>query len=176
MSDQSTASHIRKKKIHVLGTRRNTKYLKVLLIVLVAALAGVAFVAVNSGILADENPAIPRHLISQINSERLSHNLPPVREDAGLALHAELISQETRLSPRAYNSPAEQKSTRVTDVFVYPKISWAVSSISLEPPLFNTWMTEDPAFLQELMNKEYKNIGIGISSDSYNYYIVTKWQ
>ncbi|MEI7856243.1 MAG: CAP domain-containing protein [Methanomicrobiales archaeon] len=152
------------------------KYLKILLIVLVAALAGVAFVAVNSGILADENPALLQHLLTRINTERLSHNLPLVREDAGLADQAERISQETRLSPRAYSSPTEQKTTGITDVFVYPKISWAVYSIGLEPPLFDAWVAEDKDFQQDLLNKGYKNIGIGISSDSYNYYIVTKWQ
>jgi hypothetical protein len=177
MSDHLTASHSRRKKIHVPGTSRNKKYLKVLVLVLFAALAGLAYVAVNSGILADENPTIPQHLITRINSERLSHNLPPVQtDDVSLANQAERMSQETRVSPMAYNSPAGQKSGGITDVFIYPKISWAVSSINLEPPLFDSWIAEDKNFERNLLNKGYKNVGIGISSDSYNYYIVTKWQ
>jgi hypothetical protein len=86
------------------------------------------------------------------------------------------MSQETRISPMAYTSPAGQKSGGITDVFIYPKISWAVSSINLEPPLFDSWIAEDKNFERNLLNKGYKNVGIGISSDSYNYYLVTKWQ
>jgi uncharacterized protein YkwD len=177
MSDHLIASHSRRKKIYVLGTSRNKKYLKVLVLVLFAALAGLAYIAVNSGILADENPTIPQHLITRINSERLSHNLPPVKtDDASLANQAERMSQESRVSPMAFTSPSGQKSGEITDVLIYPKISWAVSSINLEPPLFDAWIAEDPNFQRDLLNRGYKNVGICISSDSYNYYIVTKWQ
>ena len=177
MSDHSSASHYNHgKKIHVLGTSRKKKYLKVLFLVLLAALAGIACFAVSSGILADENPAIPQHLVTRINSERLAHNLPPVQNDASLASQAERRSGDLRVSQRAYTSQSGTQSADNTDAFVYPKIAWAVSSISLEPPLFDSWIADDPTFQQDILNKGYKNIGIGISSDGYNYYIVTKWQ
>lgn len=176
MSDQSTASHIRRKKIHVLGTSRKKKFLKILVLILFAAVVGLAYIAVNSGILADENPAISQQLITRINSERLSHNLPPLSTDASLAELAGRISLDTRVSPIAFHSPTGQKAGENTDVLIYPKISWAVSSINLEPSLFDSWRAEDPDFQRDILNSGYKNVGIGISSDSYNYYIVTKWQ
>ena len=176
MSDHSAASHYSRKKIHVLGTSRKRKYLKVLLIVLLAALAGLAYFAVNSGILAEENPAIPQHLITRVNSERLAHNLPPVQNDGNLAYQAERRSQEIRISQIAYNFQSGQKSGENTDAFIYPKISWAVSNINLEPPLFDSWIAGDAGFQSDILNTEYKKIGIGISSDGYNYYIVTKWE
>lgn len=176
MSDHSIASHYRRKNVHVIGVSRKSKYLKVLLIVLIAVLAGLAYFAVSSGILAEENPAIPQHLITQINNKRLANNLPPVQNDDNLANLAERRSQEIRVSQMAYNAQSGTKSGERTDTFIYPKIAWAVSSISLEPPLFNTWITEDPNFKSDLLNKGYKNIGMGISSDGYNYYIVTIWQ
>jgi hypothetical protein len=176
MSDHSAATHYRRKKVHVLGVSRKGKYLRVLLVVLIGALAGLAFFAINSGILAEENPALPPHLISRINSERLAHNLPPVQVDANLANQAERRSQEIRISQMAYNSPSGSKSGENTDVFMYPKISWAVSTLNLEPPLFDAWIAEDAGFQADVLNKGYTNTGIGISSDGYNYYIVTKWQ
>ncbi|MDO9325719.1 MAG: hypothetical protein Q7T80_12280 [Methanoregula sp.] len=162
--------------MYVPGTSRNKKYLNLLVLVLFASLAGIACVAVNSGILAEENLEIPRHLLTRINSERLSHNLPPVKTDPNLTDLAVRMSQDARVSPGSYTSPAVQKSTGITDVFIYPKLSWAVASISLEPPLFDALVAEDTAFQQNLLNKGYNKVGIGISSDSYNYYIVTKWQ
>ena len=175
MSDQSTASHIRRKKIHVPGTGRNTKYLTILLIVLFAALTGLAYIGVSSGILETENPAIPRNLILRINSERLAYNLPPVEIDRSLTDQAERRSQEIRDSPMAYTPLSGQNPGEITDVFRYPKLSWAASSINLEPPLFDTWIAEDADFQRDILNNGYRNIGIGIASDGYNYYIVTKW-
>ncbi len=176
MSDQSTASRFRRKKLYVPGTSRNKKYLTVLLVVLFTALAGLAYIGVSSGILEKENPAIPQHLFLRINSERLAHNLPPVQIDRNLADQAERRSQEIRGSPLAYSPLAGQNTGEITDVFRYPKLSWAVSSISLEPPLFDTWIAEDADFQRDILNSGYRNIGIGIASDGYNYYIVTKWQ
>jgi len=176
MSDQSTASRFRKKKIYITGTSRNKKYLTVLLIILFAALTGLAYIGVSSGILEKENPTILQHLILRINSERLAHNLPPVQIDRNLADQAERRSQEIRVSPMAYSPLSGQNSGEITDGFRYPKLSWAASSISLEPPLFDTWSAEDADFQRDILNSRYRNIGIGISGDSYNYYIVTKWQ
>jgi uncharacterized protein YkwD len=176
MSDHSSAIHHSQKKAPVPGTNRKNTYLKGLFIVLLAVLAGIAFFAVNSGILAEENPAIPQHLITRINNERVAHNLSPVRIDNDLARRAERTSQEIRFSPIADNSPSGMQSDRGTNDIIYPKISWAVSSISLESPLFDTWIAEDKSFQSDILNKEYTNIGIGISNDGYNYHIVTKWK
>jgi hypothetical protein len=176
MSDHSAGSHNNRKKIHVFGTSRKKKYLKVLFIFLLAALAGLAYFALSSGILAEDNPALPQHLITRINSERLSHNLPPVISDGSLANLAVQKSRDIRVSQMVYNPQSGIKPGESTDVFIYPKIALAISSISLEPPLFDAWIAEDPNFQKDSLNNEYKNIGIGISSDGYNYYIVTKWQ
>ena len=76
----------------------------------------------------------------------------------------------------AFYSPTGQKTGEITDILIYPKISWAVSSINLEPPLFHSKQADNPVFRREVLNSRHKNIGIGISRDSYNYYIVTKWE
>ncbi len=176
MSDHSSAIHYHRKNVRVIGATRKIKYLKLMFVVLLAALAALAYFAMTSGILADENPAIPQHLITRINAERLAHNLPPVRTDDNLAQQAERKSQEIRISQMAYNSPSGLQSDHHTDGIVYPKISWAVANINLEPPLFDAWIAGDAGFQSDMVNKEYKKIGIGISSDGYNYYIVTKWE
>jgi len=147
-----------------------------LFVVLLAVLAGIAFCAINSGILAEENPAIPQHLITRINNERVAHNLPPIITENNLMHQAFFTSQEIRFSQIADNSRSGLQSDRISNDIIYPKISWAVSSIGLEPPLFDTWIAEDKSFQSDILNKDYKNIGIGISNDGYNYYIVTKWQ
>ena len=104
MSDHSSAIHHSQKKVPVPGTNRKNTCLKGLFIVLLAVLAGIAFFAVNSGILAEENPAIPQHLITRINSERAAHNIPPVRIDNDLTHTALRTSQEIRFSRNADNS------------------------------------------------------------------------
>ena len=45
-----------------------------------------------------------------------------------------------------------------------------------KPPLFDTWIAEDADFQRDILNSGYRNLGIGIASDGYNYYIVTQWQ
>jgi uncharacterized protein YkwD len=176
MSDITPVSHGQRKKIHVLGTSRKKKYFTVLVIVLLAALAGVGYCAVTSGILAEENPAIPLHIITRINNERIAHNLPPVQVDDNLVEQAKRTSREILISRIAYNSQSSLRSDRGTDSVIYPKISWAVSTVHLEPPLFDSWIGSDKNFQSDILNKEYKKIGIGMSGDSYNYFIVTKWQ
>jgi uncharacterized protein YkwD len=176
MSDNSSAVHYHKKNVRVLGASRKIKYLKLMFVVLLAALAVIAYFAMTSGILSDENPAIPQHLLIRINSERLLHNLPPVQADSNLAQQAERKSQEIRISQMAYNSPSGLQSDHNTNGIVYPKISWAVANINLEPPLFDIWIAGDAGFQSDIVNKEYTKIGIGSSSDGYNYYIVTKWE
>jgi hypothetical protein len=174
MSDHTPASS-HHKKIHVLGTSRKKKYLKGMLIVLLAVFVAIGYFAISSGILADENPEIPRHLITRINDERLAQNLPPVQVSGTLSQDALVSSQEIRVSPRAYVS-GSKVSDRGTDVLIYPKISWAMAGIGLEPMLFEAWKTSDAGFAADILNKDFRDVGIGISSDGYNYYVVTKWQ
>jgi hypothetical protein len=174
MSDHTPASS-HHKKIHVLGTSRKKKYLRILLLILLAAFVAIGYFAISSGILADENPEIPRHLISRINDERLARDLPPVQLSSTLSQDALVASQEIRVSPRAYVS-GSKVSEKGTDVFIYPKISWAMAGIGLEPMLFDAWKTNDAGFAADVLDKEAREVGIGISSDGYNYYIVTKWQ
>ncbi len=176
MSDHTPASHHNRKKVHVLGTCRKKKYLKILIILLVAAAVAVGWYIVTSGILADENPEISRHLITRINNERLAHNLPPVQESSTLAHQALLISQEIRVSPTAYNSWSNTPSEPGTDYYIYPKLSWALSGISLEPMLFDAWQTTDTGFTTSILDKDTREVGIGITSEGYNYVVVTRWQ
>ncbi|MHB8163466.1 MAG: CAP domain-containing protein [Methanoregula sp.] len=176
MSDHTPASHHHQKKIHVLGVSRKKKYLKVLIIILFAVFAALAWFTISSGILEDENPEISRHLIAWINTERAASSLPPVTISDTLAHEALLTSQEIRVSRTTYTSWQKTPADQDTDVFIYPKLSWAMSGIRLEPMLFDAWRTNDPGSVSQILNKDTKDVGIGVSSDGYNYYIVTKWQ
>lgn len=167
---------ITRKKCTYWEPAERKKYLKILLVVLFAAVAAVGYFAITSGVLAEENPALQEHLITRINNERLAHNLPPVLIDNSLANQAERSSQEFRVSQLAYTSWTGLNAGQGADAFIYPKISWAVSSIGLESPLFDSWVTGNADFADDIMNRDYTRIGIGISSDGYNYYIVTQWQ
>jgi len=176
MSDHTPVSRHHRKKNHVLGIRRNKKYLRILLIVLLAALAAIVYFTITSGILADENPEISRHLITRINNERLAHNLPPVQENSTLTNQALLTSQNVRHSPTGHTSGSTAQTEQGTNVFTYPKLSWVLSAINLEPRFFDAWQKSDAGFTSDILNKEIGNVGIGISSEGYNYFIVTKWQ
>jgi uncharacterized protein YkwD len=176
MSDITPASHNHRKNNYVLGTSRRKKYLKIMLLVLFTACAAIGYFAISSGILADENPEIPKHLIQKIHDERRAHNLPPVQVSSTLAHQALLTSQTIRVSPRAYTSGLIAPLDQGTDVIIYPKLSWAMSGINLEPMLFDTWQTSDPGFTANIQRTDLRDVGIGISTDGYNYYIVIKWQ
>ena len=176
MSDHTPASHHHQKKLHVLGVSRKKKYLKVLIIILCAVVAALAWFTLSLGILADENPEIPRHMIAWINTERAASSLPPVIISETLAHEALLASQEIRVSRTSYTSWQKTPADQETNVFIYPKLSWAMSGIGLEPMLFDAWRTSDSGSVSPVLDKDARDVGIGVSSDGYNYYIVTKWQ
>ena len=176
MSDHSPAFHHHQKKIHVLGVSRKKIYLKVLIVILCAVFAVLAWFTISSGFLANENPEIPRHLVAWINTERAASSLPPVTLSDTLAHEALLASQEIRASRTSYTSWQKTPADQDTDFFIYPKLSWAISGIRLEPMLFDAWRTNEPGSVSHILDKDARDIGIGVSSDGYNYYIVTKWQ
>jgi hypothetical protein len=176
MSDHTPASHHHQKKTYVLGVSRKKKYLKVLIIILCAVFAALAWFTLSSGILADENPEIPRHLVAWINTERAASSLPAVTISDTLAHEALLASQEIRVSRTSYTTWQKTPADQDTDVFIYPKLSWAMSGVRLEPMLFDAWRTSVPGSVSPILDKDTRDVGIGVSSDGYNYYIVTKWQ
>jgi hypothetical protein len=74
----------------------------------------------------------------------------------------------------AYSSGSS--NTDGTSVFIVPKLSWAVSRLDSRQSIADSFENTDANFLMNVLNPQYHAIGIGVTSDSYNYYIVTMFQ
>jgi uncharacterized protein YkwD len=145
-------------------------------LLLVAGTFGMAYLIYSSGILAEENPLIIPQLTGQINLERHAKNLPPVQVDSGLSSLAYTKSQEVKISQLNYAKGVNANLDATTNVLIVPKITWALSGNYVQQALADSLQNKDSAFSENVLNPKYRSIGIGVTSDGYNYYIVTKWK
>ncbi len=157
------------------GTTRK-KYLILLGLVLLSAALGTAYLLYSSGLFSEANPQIAEQLTSRINLERQANNLAPVQPDSPLANQALARSKEVKIAGFGYPNAAGSAADAGTNIFILPKIRLALSGNGLEQQAFDTLAEEDPAFRQNILNPHYSAVGVGITSDSYNYYIVTRWK
>jgi uncharacterized protein YkwD len=175
MSDNYAIRRYHRQTVPVLGVNRKKKYLKILLILILAGVAGTAYLVYSSGILADDNPHIPQQMITRINLERQANNLVPVQQDERLANLALGTSREVTISSLTYSKGTGASSGDTTNVFVIPKISWAISGYDAQQQMFDALENSDGTFRSNVLNGEYSRAGIGVTSDGYNYYIAVKW-
>jgi hypothetical protein len=176
MSDTITIRKYHRQAITPLGTNRRKKYLVLFFAIIIAAVAGIAYHAYSSGILADENPRIPGQVLDRINVERQANKLNPIQLSDSLTYDATRISREVRTSPLVYPSGNNRASAGRTNIFVLPKISWAVPGYDYLQQVFVVPDGDDSAFLENIRDPSHRSIGIGVSGDSYNYYLVTTWE
>ena len=177
MSDSYAVRRYHKQEVASFGTNRKKKYLLLFALVLLAGTAGIAYVIHSSGIFSDNNPNIAPQLVNRINLERHAADLPPVRVDNSLSYQAYAKSQEVKIASLNYAQGSDQNPDATTNIFIIPKITWALSSSDFQQQVFGSGENGvSSAFRGNVLNPRYHTVGIGISSDSYNYYIVTKWE
>jgi len=175
MSDNYGIHHSRQKTLTPPGTNHRKKYLVLFLVILLAATAGAAYYAYTSGLLAEDNPHIPQQMVARINIERQADNLPPVLLSPSLTNEAIKVSREVRISPMGYQPGIASKGAESADIFVVPKISWAISDYDSQQQLVGTLENDNNRFRENILDSAHKSIGVGVTGDSYNYYIVTIW-
>jgi uncharacterized protein YkwD len=174
MSDDYAVRRYHRQSVAVLGINKRKKYLKVFLILLLAGAAAAVYVVYSSGILADDNPRVPQQLLTRINQERLADNLPAIGVSDYLSNQALATSREVKVSSLTYSTGTAASGDN-TNVFVIPKVSWAISGYDAQQQLVYTLENEDSTFRDNIRNSQYRNIGIGVTGDGYNYYIAMKW-
>jgi len=175
MSDNYSSSHYRKKATPTFGTGRKMKYFKITLVLFLAGIIAGGYFLMNSGALADTTSAIPGQVLSHINSERKAANLPAVTWNQDQANRAVEQSSQVRVSPLAQASHTTENSL-TEDAYTYPRVSQALSAFSIQQPLFDSWSADQNAFRGDVLNPNFKTVGIGADSDGYNYYIVAVWK
>jgi uncharacterized protein YkwD len=176
MSDSYAIRRHHRQEVTPLGTNPRKKYLVLFLAILLGLTAGLVYYAYTSGFLAENNPTIPRQMMSRINLERQAGNLPPVELSGSLTADAVKTSNVIRVSPMGYQSGAAADPAEGTNVIVVPKVSWAVAGLDSQHRIFTALENDNSRFRENILNPAYDSVGIGVSSDSYNYYIVTIWK
>lgn len=176
MSDTYAIRRYHRQTEPVLGVNRKKKYLRLLLFLILAGVAGTAYLVYSSGFLADDNPRIPQEMITRINLERQANDLAPVRMDDSLANLALATSREVKVSSLAWSKGTEAGNGDTTNVFVIPKISWAISGYDAQQQMFDALENHDNTFRSNVLDGGFSTTGIGVTSDGYNYYIAVKWQ
>ena len=175
MSESYQTNRYQSKNVTAVGTSPKKIYLVFFALILLAGSAGIAYVVHTSGILLENNPAILPELASRINLERATHDLPPVEVDPGLSDLAQKKSQEVKLSTLNYGQGVTTDPDGTTNILIVPKVSWALSATDLRQVSGSVGIS-DPAFLENVRDQKFHRVGIGVSGDSYNYYIVTHWK
>lgn len=176
MADNYAVKRNHARSVTVVGISRKKKYLTVFIIILIAGIAGVGYLIHSSGILDPENPYLAPRLAERINLERQANDLPPVRGDASLSYLAYTKSQEVKISQLNYAQGTNANPDASTNVIIIPKLTWALSDKNFQLQAGDSMENKDTSFRKNILNPKYQIIGIGVSSDNYNYYIVTKWK
>jgi len=146
----------------------------VTLFLLLAGMAGIAFILASAGMMAEAGPAVAGELASRINLERQSNALEPVRVDEGLSGLALATSRDAMIpAPAFLTSTGGGYGT--ANVFIIPKVSWALLGNDARQQIFDTMENNDGTFRANILNSDFRNVGIGVSSDGYNYYIAVEW-
>jgi hypothetical protein len=175
MSDNYTTRGHYRYTITPLGVNRRKKYLVLFLVITLVATVGIIYQICTSGVLAENNLQVSQQMLTRINLARQANNLPPVSLSPKLTNDAIKISREVRISPRGYLSGKGQKSAGGTNIFVIPKMSWAISVYDYQQQIFDTLENNDNFFHNNILDRAFDSVGVGVTGDGYNYYIVTMW-
>jgi uncharacterized protein YkwD len=176
MSDTYAIKRYHRQTVYTSGMNRKKKILVIFSLLFLAGLTGVAYVVYNSGFFADNNPKIAPQLTGRINLERHANNLQPVVVDSSLSNFATTKSRDVKISQLNYAQGVNPNNDPTTNVLIIPKITWALSSSDFQQQMVDSLENENAAFRKNILNPKYGSIGIGVASDSFNYYIVTKWK
>jgi hypothetical protein len=175
MSDNYAEKRYRRQVMTPVGTTgRKKKFLLLAAILIIAGLAGIGYLGYSSGIFTDD-PEIVSQLLTRINLERAAANLQPVQLDSSLSNLATVKSNEVKLSQLNYAGGANPALGDGVNVIVIPKISWALSGKDFVQQVTGTEENGNSAILKSIHNPKNSAVGIGVTSDNYNYFIVTKW-
>ena len=176
MTGNYSATEYRHRNVTVVGINRKKKYLTFFVILLIAGTAGVAYLIHSSGIFAADNPHLAPMLAERINLERQANGLPQVQGDSTLSYQAYTKSQEVRISPMNYADGTNPNPDGSTNIIIIPKLTWALSDKDFQQQIGDSMENKDTSLRKNILNPNFKTIGIGVSSDNYNYFIVTKWK
>ena len=176
MSDNYAIKRYHRQTICPVGTSRKKKFLVITAIILLAGIGGMVYLVHTSGILAEDNPGIASRLATGINQERYASNLQPVVVDSSLSSLAYTRSREVKISSLNYVQGANRNPDGFTDVLIISKLSWVLSGNEFRQQILEPLENDNPAFRNNIQNPELRSIGIGVTSDNNNYYIVTQWK
>jgi uncharacterized protein YkwD len=176
MSDNYALKRYHRQTVPVMGTNRKKKVLLVFMLLFLAGAVGIVYLVYSSGILAEDNPKIVSQLARRINLERHANNLPVVSMDSSLSNLAYVKSKEVKISQLNYARGSNPNLDENTNVFIIPKITWALSGSDFRQQMVDSLENENSGFRKNVLNPRYRSIGIGMTSDSYNYFIVTQWK
>ena len=175
MSDNYAIRRYHRQTMTVTGTDRKKRHTRIFLVLILFGLIGAVYLC-SPGILTDENSRIPQQMITRINLERQANNLVPVQMDDYLVNLAQARGPDVKISSQIYSAIPDAPAVENENVLVTPKISWAISGYDQQQQMFDALENKDTLFRTNVLNGNYRHVGIGVTSDGCNYYIGMKWQ
>jgi hypothetical protein len=152
------------------------KYSVLMVILFIAGIAGMVLVIAGSGLLAEGNPDLSRQVVERINLERQANSIAAVQVDDALAASALEASRKIRAASLTGPSAATSVPGDETNIIVIPKLSWAVSGYDAREQIFDMLENKDPSFRNNILASDYRDVGVGITSDALNYFIAIQWR
>lgn len=154
--------------------KKSDHFLLILLsIILLLAIIGWAVATVIVPVFSEDNPKVSQKIFALMNNDRQLYNVPNAQWDYNLANQALQRSVDLFISS---NSPYQSNPYDREDAFVISKFDWTRSYYFSPEYVLDSWRNGDNNFRQDLLNRDYSLVGVGVSSDWNNYYVVIKWQ
>ena len=152
---------------------------KVLLIVICIITIMILFMcgvyAYNSSSYSD-NPSVSDKIFFLINNDRHLFGVPSAQWDDSLSHEASTKSIELIATSKGgyINTPSLPWDRK--DTFIIPKSKWSENYYFSPQTIFDRWTNTDRNFRLDSLNRDYNQVGVGVSSDMNNYYVVILWQ
>jgi uncharacterized protein YkwD len=110
-------------------------------------------------------------LLSVFNEDRNLYAVGTVRLDTELGNR----SYYRAMDVRDYNVGEDVGYTR-EDIFVVSEAEFGRSYYHSPEAIVDTWRNTDHRFRMNELNRDYTNVGIGVSEGNGNFYIVVRWE
>jgi len=157
---------------------RVKKRVKIILgIAVIVIFVGIALVTAIPPTLFENSPKntpdcdlVADKVFSLINDDRHLFNVPSAQFDYPLA--SDSVSISSSYLPYIYVSKPWDRF----DYFVVEKSEWTRRYYYSPQTFFDTWTNTDMNFRNNVRNRDYNRVGVGVTEDNRNYYIVILWK
>lgn len=148
-------------------------------LLIICAVAGLCIavnaLGANPMFILNPDAGVEHKVFSMINDDRHLHSVPSAQLNSDLTNAARQYSNEMANSIYARSKAIDNKPYDQVDAFIVPISQWTERYYFSPQTVFDKWTNTDMTFRSDSLNRDYNLVGVGVSNDSVNYYVVIMW-